>query len=574
MPANRNALIRYKTIDKCLQNRYRKWTLDDLIEACSEALYEYEGLDTGVSRRTVQADIQIMRSDKLGYNAPIVVKQKKFYSYDDPEYSITNIPLTDQDLGMLTEAVDFMKQFKGFSHFQELDAMVQKLEDHIYSQKTKTRSVIDFEKNENLRGLRFLDELYKAIIKKQTLEIDYQSFKAKQEQTFMFYPYLLKEFRNRWFLVGNEENRSNVMLLALDRMKAVRISTLPFQENPEFDPDTFFKDAIGVSVTPHDRIEEVELWLSPKHAPYALTKPFHHSQETIKEGENGTIVRLRVQHNFELEKDLLAFGEGVKVIKPDRLRRRVKQRMAHAIDLYETDLNTERIQSALRKFQFQGYCIINSIYTLRERRKMSGILNNYSQQNEESFYSKRRLLMDIPSLQEVLFNENLKAVIEKIDPEAFLVKAIYFDKPPRANWVVPWHQDIPINVKERVETEGYSKWVFRQGIHSVTPSPEINQSTFTIRIHLDDTVEENGALQVIPGSQKKRFSEKEVRLLIENSTPASCFVEAGGIHIMRPLLLHASRRTSNKGQRRVIHLEFSSCELANGLEWLEKETVF
>ena len=148
MPVNRNALIRYRTIDKCLQNRYRKWTLDDLIEEVSETLYDYEGIEKGVSKRTVQMDIQMMRSDKLGYNAPIIVVDKKYYTYEDSDYSITNIPLTDQDLNKLTETVDFLKQFRGFSHFRELETMVQKLEDHIYSRKTQQKPVIDFEKNE------------------------------------------------------------------------------------------------------------------------------------------------------------------------------------------------------------------------------------------------------------------------------------------------------------------------------------------------------------------------------------------------------------------------------------------
>ena len=112
MPANRNALIRYRTIDNCLRNRFRKWTLNDLIDACSDALYEYEGIDKGVSRRTVQADIQVMRSDKLGYNAPIIVLEKKYYTYEEKEYSITNIPLTQQDLGKLSEAVEMLKQLK------------------------------------------------------------------------------------------------------------------------------------------------------------------------------------------------------------------------------------------------------------------------------------------------------------------------------------------------------------------------------------------------------------------------------------------------------------------------------
>src|SRR5271156_1718071 len=105
MPINKLALVRYKTIDNCLQNRLRKWTLEDLVAACSDALYEYEGIAKGVSVRTVQLDIQNMRSEKLGYNAPIVVTDKKYYSYEDKNYSITNIPLTSQDLGTLNEVV-------------------------------------------------------------------------------------------------------------------------------------------------------------------------------------------------------------------------------------------------------------------------------------------------------------------------------------------------------------------------------------------------------------------------------------------------------------------------------------
>ena len=98
MAQNKNALIRYKTIDKCLQNHYKKWTLEDLINACSDALYEYEGREVNVSRRTTQLDIQLMRSDKLGYNAPIVVYDKKYYKYQDENYSITDIPLNNRRL--------------------------------------------------------------------------------------------------------------------------------------------------------------------------------------------------------------------------------------------------------------------------------------------------------------------------------------------------------------------------------------------------------------------------------------------------------------------------------------------
>lgn len=105
MPVNKNALIRYKTIDRCLRNKYRRWTLHDLVEACSEALYEMEGIARGVSVRTVQADLQVMRSDKLGYEAPIEVYEGKYYRYSDDDYSISNSPLDAEMCDLISEAI-------------------------------------------------------------------------------------------------------------------------------------------------------------------------------------------------------------------------------------------------------------------------------------------------------------------------------------------------------------------------------------------------------------------------------------------------------------------------------------
>src|SRR6187401_3275802 len=244
MPVNRNALIRYRTIDNCLRNRQRRWTLEDLIDACSDALYEYEGIDKGMSRRSIQMDIQLMRSDKLGYNAPIVVLEKKYYTYDDPDYSITNIPLTDQDLGKLTEVVEILRQFKGFSHFQELSGMVQRLENKIYSAKTKQEPVIDFEKNENLKGLEHIETLYQAIIKKKAVEFRYQSFKARSANDFTFHPYSLKEYRNRWFVLGVKKKNSPVMTLALDRIVSIQESDSKYVSPQGFNVSEFFHDVI------------------------------------------------------------------------------------------------------------------------------------------------------------------------------------------------------------------------------------------------------------------------------------------------------------------------------------------
>ena len=118
MPVNKNALLRYKIIDRSLRNRYRRWTIEDLVDAVSDALYDMEGIQKGVSLRTVQADIQMMRSDKLGYNAPIEVYDQKFYRYADPNYSITELPLTNEDVRLIDKAVDLLAKAEGQPELQ------------------------------------------------------------------------------------------------------------------------------------------------------------------------------------------------------------------------------------------------------------------------------------------------------------------------------------------------------------------------------------------------------------------------------------------------------------------------
>ena len=571
MPVTRNALVRYKTIDQCLQNRYRPWTLENLIDACSEALYEYEGIDKGVSRRSIQADIQMMRSDKLGYNAPIVVVDRKHYTYEDPDYSITNIPLTDQDLGRLSEAVEFMKQFQGFSHFRELDGMVQKLEAHIYSQKTHTQPVIDFEKNEHLKGLDHLDTLYQAIIRKQVIRLTYQSFRARQASTFDFHPYLLKEFRNRWFILGAKEQHAGILNLALDRIQAIEPSVLPYEEPSAFDPSTYFKDAIGVSVSPRMRPSRVLLHVSHKHAPYVKTKPLHASQQVLSEDYYGVTISLSVQHNFELEKEILGFGDGIKVISPEKLKNSIKERLTGALDLYRTELSESGLRTAMRKLTHRGFALLNQVYTQREVRRIKRLIDQALGTYDEPVFAQRQLLKVIPALKPLVINRNLQTIIRAVDPRAFLVKAIYFDKPLESNWYVSWHQDVPINVTKKTNTPGFGRWTHKEAVTSVCPPEEVSKQRFTVRIHLDEANETNGALRVVPGSQNKQLSDQEIQLITTNSLPVVCSVPAGGVHLMKPLLLHASSKSKSTKRRRVVHLEFASLELPGGLEWLERE---
>lgn len=335
MAQNKNALIRYKTIDKCLQNRYRTWTLDELIDAVSEALYEYEGKENPVSKRTIQLDIQLMRSEKLGYNAPIVVYDKKYYKYDDEEFTITDIPLTETDINVLTETVSMLKQFKDFSLFNDVSDILQRLEDKIYAEKSHTQPVIHLDKNENLKGLHFLDELYQAIIKKVVLKITYKSFNSRDENTFLFHAFILKEFNNRWFLVGKKRPKAPISNLALDRIIAIDydFQTPYIEEN--FDAEKFYKNVVGVTVNTGLNPRKIELWIDSINAPYVITKPLHNSQRLIQTNDDGSIIiHLLLIENYELERLLLGFGNGLEIIKPERLRNRFKMILEKSIEKY------------------------------------------------------------------------------------------------------------------------------------------------------------------------------------------------------------------------------------------------
>ncbi|MFB9865625.1 WYL domain-containing protein [Rufibacter immobilis] len=586
MPVNRNALIRFRTIDNCLRNRYRTWTLEDLIEACSEALYEYEGIDKGVSRRSVQMDLQLMRSDKLGYNAPIVVVDKKYYTYEDPDYSITNIPLTDQDLGKLTEVVEILRQFKGFTHFNELNGMVQKLEDRIHTARTKQAPIIDLEKNEHLKGLEHIDVLYQAILKKKAIALSYQSFRAREASSFDFHPYFLKEFRNRWFLIGIKKASQPVLTLALDRIISVedRIisvedTLVPYLDNRSLDIESYFKNVIGVTVNANEAPQTVELYINAENAPYVLTKPFHHSQKLLERTSNGIIIQLEVQLNFELEREILGFGDCIKVLKPERLKRRIQEKMVNAAELYEKELRLIELESSRKKLLRTGTAILDGMYTKKELGKILSIINRAAEdpirfRRTEDLFAIRGLLQEIPSLKPLLFNQNLCSLVkEGFGENYFLTKAIYFDKPPKSNWYVTWHQDVPINVQGKVETEGFRGWTNKSGLVGVIPPLEYLQKAFTVRIHLDDTDEKNGALRVIPKTHFGILSNEEIALIRDGSQSKCCKVLRGGVHLMKPLTLHASSKTENDKHRRVIHLEFNCLDLPNEMEWLERELL-
>lgn len=332
MPANKNALIRYKTIDKCLRNRSRRWTIEDLMEKCSDALYDCEGIKSGVSLRTVQGDLQMMRSNKLGYNAPIEVYDHKYYRYSDSDYSITDLPLSDNDINIMTVAVNMLRQFEDFSFFNDMADMVSRLQVQL-AVASGNKKIVDFERNNNLKGLKYILPLYKYIERCQTIEVNYKSFIAKEPHQYVVSPLLLKEYRNRWFLFCNMNGQ--VYNFALDRIESVRrVKGVPYEKHPDFNPDTYFKDIIGV--TRWGNPVDITFWASNSMAGYIATKPIHPSQQIVSEsiGDGSKVFTVFVEPNWEFFSLMLSFGDGVRILSPENIVQKMQEKLEKAIAVY------------------------------------------------------------------------------------------------------------------------------------------------------------------------------------------------------------------------------------------------
>lgn len=334
MPSNKNALLRYRTIDRCLRDTGRSWTLDDLVEACSDALYEAEGRDEPVGRRTVQLDIQMMRSDRLGYAAPIEVYDRKYYRYSDPGYSINARPMSAHDIDVISRTVDLLRQYDEFDRFHEMADVASRLQLKVDSVASR-RPAVDFERNPDLRGLGLLNPLYDAIAARKVISVSYQPFSARSPRRYTVVPHMLKEYRNRWFLFATRVPERRLVNLALDRMAGFSIvDSADYFDNPDFGPD-YFDNMIGVTKTIGSEAVRVEFTASRSNAGYIATKPLHKSQRTVRRRDDGAVdFELTVVINPELITQLLGFGDGIRVTAPQSLVATIASTLARAAALY------------------------------------------------------------------------------------------------------------------------------------------------------------------------------------------------------------------------------------------------
>lgn len=338
MPANKYALLRYRIIDRCLNNPGKAYpNKEDLRRACEEALYGSDG--EHISESTIEKDLWAMRNEsQLGYYAPIKYsKEYKGYFYDEEGYSVNELSLSDEDLEAIKFAATTLFQFRQVPIFRQYQHAIEKIIDRMnispdLEDKALARYV-QFEQGSASVGSEHLAPLLEAIKDQHEIQIHYHKFNQEQSSIYNLCPYLLKEYRNRWYLIAHAEERNELRTFGLERIRKLMVLDTQFKSDPNFDPDLFFKHSIGITRVGEEPTE-ILLRFNGSEAPYLRSLPLHPSQEIISENENEVLIRLFVLETYELHSLLLSYGNRVEVLSPRRLRENIKNNLELALKKY------------------------------------------------------------------------------------------------------------------------------------------------------------------------------------------------------------------------------------------------
>lgn len=333
MATTKNALIREMIIDRCLSDFKRFYSTRDIMNLCNDALQE-EGAALVTSMNTIRTDIDtICNRWKVGVQE-IRVGRNRYYRYEQEGFSIYHSPLTEEELTQLSQTLLVLNRFQGLPQFEWVSELNARFKSTLMMN-VETEEVIGFEENLDAKGKEHIAPLFDAIVHKQPLELTYQRFTSSAPRTYVVHPYYLKQHRNLWYLLCFYEHHRGITTFALDRIISFKPVQVAFCENRDICFADYFYKAVGVSIDNERPTEKVRLWVSARQYPYVETKPIHGTQRKISADDEGVVIEIDVQQNFELSQLLLSFGKDVEVISPESLRQRMATELAEALKRYE-----------------------------------------------------------------------------------------------------------------------------------------------------------------------------------------------------------------------------------------------
>lgn len=338
MPKNKNADFRIKVLDRCLSDKSRGYTTNELLELCNKEL-ELNGFKAVTATNTIRDDIdQIERIYPGALVESVREGRNIYYHYEDPDFSIFNKPLKPDEIIQLTQTLMLLKRFKGMPQFDWINEMAERLGATLKIDEKSADEVVGFDENMDLVGIEHFTPLFKAIIDKHALCITYKSFKQEAKVKIIVHPYYLKQYNKRWFLIAWNAEQNFLANFALDRIQSIKEAKVPFQP-ADIDFLDYFDDMIGVSKDTRTIPQKVKLWVSSETWPYIMTKPLHGTQKTISADATGAVISIEVYLNYELEQLILSYGENVKVLEPAELKSKLQKRLTDAYQNYQKQVH-------------------------------------------------------------------------------------------------------------------------------------------------------------------------------------------------------------------------------------------
>jgi predicted DNA-binding transcriptional regulator YafY len=330
MPVNKNALLRYRVIDSCLTNKYRKYpSAETILEKVKQHL------EVDLSKSMLDKDFRQMKEI---YSAPIKFDRTRGgYYYTEEKFSIMEFPLTQEEIEALDYSTALLQQVKGTEMFRQFENAINKVIEGYRISKIIGKSesqILQVEEPVNKTTPNGLEEVLKAIVHKKLLLIIYKPYGRLQSE-HKFSPYLLKEYRNRWYVIGHSATKNNIIVLALDRIEKLEEAKGKYISDASFSPDEFFRYSFGITQVHDAKPERVVLEFDPVEAPYIISQPLHHSQKCLSEEDSDTYrVELNVYLTAELKMAILSFGKDVKVLEPKSLRKELENCIKEMSSLY------------------------------------------------------------------------------------------------------------------------------------------------------------------------------------------------------------------------------------------------
>jgi len=350
MPINKHSFARYQVIDACIRNRQRSYPdIVFLKERCSERL------DQRISRSTIEKDLKAMKDEsEPGYYAPIRYdRQKRGYYYEDPAYSIANIQVKEEDIDAIEFAARILRQYRGFHMVKRYAEAIDRILDVVDVRRILSteefEEFVQFENPPYLEGSCYIEPIIRAIKEKKAIRIEHLSFRTFKPQSpavnsiimestskatsRILHPYLLKEYNNRWYVIGWDENEKDIRTFGLDRIKAIEPLNIPYRKS-DFNPKEYFKNTIGI-IAPQSKPPKIKIECTKQQAQYLLTQPIHSSQAVLKETKDKVIFTFEVHPTYEFVSVLLGLREKVKVLSPAWVRQGMKELLGQMIKLYD-----------------------------------------------------------------------------------------------------------------------------------------------------------------------------------------------------------------------------------------------